>query len=290
MQMQQMKNLVEQGDGERLGPVKALNWMTYKPSSLFHPVRVPSTQNGMQTLTTFKEWWVQSLDDTPDVFRGSQTRDVDLRRDLNLYLSSGASTHIARNPSYTIGNVRDNIKDEDLELLDIFDIYHQTDFSFRIKARNGRDPKPESDSIEVVESHDGMYSPSSSSTKVESESSPYDRMWAALNDSVRLPSHQALCHVNLLSSWWMSVPSIGYCTFASVQPPNSPLTAPRFSQKVSPELVGGFVYMWHPDALDAVDDHFGAMSRFSESRESLMWTTSITISQCVHFFIPLNLF
>ena len=41
MQIQQMKNLVEQGDGERLGPVKALDWMTYKPAALFHPVRAP---------------------------------------------------------------------------------------------------------------------------------------------------------------------------------------------------------------------------------------------------------
>lgn len=36
--------------------------------------------------------------------------------------------------------------------------------------------------------------------------------------------------------------------------------------------------MWHPDALDAIDSYFGATSRFSENREAMMWTTSITIS------------
>jgi len=96
------------------------------------------------------------------------------------------SPHIAKSPSYTLSNVRTKIKDDDLELLDIFDVYHQHDFSFRIKARNGRNPRATSEAIELVESHDGLYSPSSSSTKVASEVQPYDRMWAALNDSVRL--------------------------------------------------------------------------------------------------------
>ncbi|KAK0722603.1 hypothetical protein B0T26DRAFT_643204 [Lasiosphaeria miniovina] len=36
--------------------------------------------------------------------------------------------------------------------------------------------------------------------------------------------------------------------------------------------------MWHPDALDMIDDHFGATSRFTDSREKSTWTTSITIS------------
>ncbi|KAK3350290.1 hypothetical protein B0T25DRAFT_457435, partial [Lasiosphaeria hispida] len=40
----------------------------------------------------------------------------------------------------------------------------------------------------------------------------------------------------------------------------------------------GFVHLWHPDAFDSIDDHFGATSRFTESREKSMWMTSITIS------------
>lgn len=52
----------------------------------------------------------------------------------------------------------------------------------------------------------------------------------------------------------------------------------RFAKKLSPALIGGLIYLWHPDALDSIDDHFGSMSRFTESREKSMWTTSITIS------------
>jgi len=37
--------------------------------------------------------------------------------------------------------------------------------------------------------------------------------------------------------------------------------------------------MWHPDALDTIDNYFGASSRFAENREAMMWTTTITISQ-----------
>ena len=35
--------------------------------------------------------------------------------------------------------------------------------------------------------------------------------------------------------------------------------------------------MWHPDALDTIDNYFGTSSRFTDSRES-MWVTSITLS------------
>ncbi|KAE9369730.1 hypothetical protein N431DRAFT_345331 [Stipitochalara longipes BDJ] len=54
-----------------------------------------------------------------------------------------------------------------------------------------------------------------------------------------------------------------------------------FAQKCCPSIVKGFVYLWHPDALDTFDDYFGATSRFQERRETV-WTTTITISHwCV---------
>jgi hypothetical protein len=52
-----------------------------------------------------------------------------------------------------------------------------------------------------------------------------------------------------------------------------------FAQKWTPSLVGSFIYMWHPDALDTIDSYFGASSRFAENREATMWTTTITLSQ-----------
>jgi len=37
-QVQQLKNLVEHGDGERLAASKALDWTVYRPSAFFYPV------------------------------------------------------------------------------------------------------------------------------------------------------------------------------------------------------------------------------------------------------------
>jgi hypothetical protein len=54
-----------------------------------------------------------------------------------------------------------------------------------------------------------------------------------------------------------------------------------FTQKCCPSIVKGFVYLWHPDAIDTFDDYYGATSRFQDRRETV-WTTTITISHwCV---------
>lgn len=52
----------------------------------------------------------------------------------------------------------------------------------------------------------------------------------------------------------------------------------RFAEKCTPALVRSFIYVWHPDALDAFDNYFGSTSVFSEHREAVMWTTNITIT------------
>ncbi|KAM0809294.1 hypothetical protein AB5N19_09637 [Seiridium cardinale] len=54
-----------------------------------------------------------------------------------------------------------------------------------------------------------------------------------------------------------------------------------FARKCTPSLVGAMVYLWHPEALNAIDSYFGTTSRFMESREGLSWTTSINISHWV---------
>jgi hypothetical protein len=55
----------------------------------------------------------------------------------------------------------------------------------------------------------------------------------------------------------------------------------RFSKQCSPELLGAWIYLWHPDALDTIDDYFGTESRFVNSKEKLKWITSINIAQYV---------
>lgn len=51
----------------------------------------------------------------------------------------------------------------------------------------------------------------------------------------------------------------------------------RFAEKCCPSVVKGFIYLWHPDALDTFGNHFGTASRFLDNRETT-WTTSITVS------------
>jgi hypothetical protein len=50
-----------------------------------------------------------------------------------------------------------------------------------------------------------------------------------------------------------------------------------FVEKCCPNVVSAFVHVWHPDALDTLDNYFGSTSHFVDTRENL-WTTSITIS------------
>jgi hypothetical protein len=52
---------------------------------------------------------------------------------------------------------------------------------------------------------------------------------------------------------------------------------PRFAEKCCPTIVGAFVKVWHPDALDTFENYFGSTPHFADTRESF-WTTSITIS------------
>lgn len=50
-----------------------------------------------------------------------------------------------------------------------------------------------------------------------------------------------------------------------------------FTRRCCPSIVKGFYYLWHPDARDTFDNHFGTASRFSDTKEST-WITTITIS------------
>ncbi|KAK3987693.1 hypothetical protein QBC44DRAFT_117231 [Cladorrhinum sp. PSN332] len=51
-----------------------------------------------------------------------------------------------------------------------------------------------------------------------------------------------------------------------------------FAPRISPSLVSNFVHKWHPDALQAMEDHLGTSSRFVEYVGTTRWITSIAIS------------
>jgi len=92
---------------------------------------------------------VKSLDDTPDIFRNTTTpqRDVGLRTALKNYLQAQGAPSMMRDleraGGYTLANVADHIAEEDLQLLDVFDIFQNSSFSFYMKRRRCIDrPEP----------------------------------------------------------------------------------------------------------------------------------------------------
>ncbi|EXJ75798.1 uncharacterized protein A1O5_00305 [Cladophialophora psammophila CBS 110553] len=58
----------------------------------------------------------------------------------------------------------------------------------------------------------------------------------------------------------------------------------RFVRRICPEIILAMIFMWHTDALDAIDDNLGVLSHFVDTEnqlptgEGVMWTTSVTIS------------
>ena len=83
------------------------------------------------TKTAFGDEWVQSLDDTPNKFLSSQTKDIDLRYGLRPYLDSfrdykGDSYAIP--PSYSGQEIHRIIPVGDLLYLSVYDMGLPTDF------------------------------------------------------------------------------------------------------------------------------------------------------------------
>ncbi|KAK3326630.1 hypothetical protein B0H66DRAFT_551399 [Apodospora peruviana] len=228
------------------GSEKALDWVTQKPSPTYYP-----------------GWWVQSLDDTPDIFRNTQSRDVDLRAALKQYLGKQDASHIiTRDQGYTVSNVSDRIREDDLRLLDVFDVFQDGDFTFYTRRRRCKQPP---------------HTPASSrppSSTVARRSSPLPTPTPTPGHEIPGPPMEGEEPDDAASSTYDGVLKTLNDSLVDVGAKHRIL----FAQKLSPELVGGFIYMWHPDALDTIDDHFGTTSRFTESRETSMWTTSITIS------------
>jgi len=182
----------------------------------------------------------QSLDDTPEIYGRARTRDVHLRRSLQHYLETHGARDIAECPGYTLSNVKRYITHGDLCLLDVFDVFQNTAFEFHTQQQ--RCSPPTTLRTEASSTHS---KPSSHEVREDKTFADYETVLHTLNDSLVDvgAKHRIL-----------------------------------FARRLSPALVGGVVYLWHPDAFDSIDDHFGAISRFTESREKSMWTTSITIS------------
>ncbi|KAH9217918.1 hypothetical protein DL95DRAFT_89415 [Leptodontidium sp. 2 PMI_412] len=234
----QIRQLLVQEDTTGDFPAKAFDWVSCKPGRLYHP-----------------DWWVQSLQDTPDMYQAKQTKDVPLRKDVRRYLASRERMDIINEPSYTPENIESKIPAAELQFLSVFDLHLTKNFTFKSRDITlqtvAASERPHMLGTGRHSAGEGQRSPRVA-VKQATDSYTYDQLdsyrktlFGRLNDSLVDvgAKHRIL-----------------------------------FAEKCTPALVGSFIYMFHPDGLDAFDSYFGAISRFTESREATMWTTSITIS------------
>lgn len=94
------------------------------PASLRRSDAKPFEWNKSISSTVFGDEWVQSLEDTPEIFRNSQTKDVGLRRALREYLREFQDSKwlsYEEPPSYSIEDIDKLIPAQDLLYLSLFD-------------------------------------------------------------------------------------------------------------------------------------------------------------------------
>ncbi|KAH7407184.1 hypothetical protein BKA64DRAFT_666015 [Cadophora sp. MPI-SDFR-AT-0126] len=235
----QMRQLLVREDVTGTFSVKAFDWVPCKPGKLYHP-----------------HWWVQSISDTPDMYQAKQTKDVPLRKDVQKYLTSRERTDIIADPTYTPGNILSKLPPAELQFLSVFDLHLSKKFTFKSRDITLQSlfaaAQPRTSEIGRHSSGDRPRSSRVVAIKQATDSYNYDQL-----DSYRKA---------LLGKLNDSLVDVGAKHRI------------LFAEKCTPALVGAFIYMFHPDGLDAFDSYFGSISRFTESREATMWNTSITVS------------
>ncbi|KAL3424188.1 GTPase-activator protein for ras-like GTPase containing protein [Phlyctema vagabunda] len=194
-------------------------------------------------------WWVQSLNDSPESFKAKQTKDVVLRKNARQYFKKREAEHIIKNPEYTLANIKQKVPAEDLQFLSVFNLSLHDDYDYRSKII----------SIKTLTSTDHPTGGRRSTVTRRSSAKKQASIAYSLN---QLEEYRTLLFENLNDS----LVDLG-AKYRIL-----------FTEKCSPSLVGSFIYLWHPDALDTFDSYFSASSRFSDTREANIWLTTITIS------------
>ncbi|KAK4221059.1 hypothetical protein QBC38DRAFT_149395 [Podospora fimiseda] len=234
--MTQILRQVNSGD-DGAGPVKAVDWVAYRPG----PICLP-------------DWWLS--------FQKTRLGDVTLAKALKHYFECLLYPKLITEPA------RPSIKE--LGLLTVFDISQPSRiFSFsasqlkcgptvvEVQEEDKLTPTTRMNvgswTIGQAGSNPGQSTPFQRSQK-------YDPLAKESNGVIRIPFDHM---VTTLDKGLVDI-GIKYRVF--------------FAPKVSPSLVSNFVHKWHPDALQAIEDHFGTSSRFVDYVGTTRWITSIAIS------------
>jgi len=79
----------------------------------------------------FQEWWIQSLQDTPEMYQANkQRKDVPLRRDIRRYFAGRKRLDVIQNTEYTASTIEKKLLPEDLQFLSVFDLSLTSLFTF----------------------------------------------------------------------------------------------------------------------------------------------------------------
>lgn len=90
---------------------KLFDWVICKPAQIYHPI-----------------WQVQSLNDIPEVHKSKQKKDLSSRRKIKRYLEEQNESVDA--PNWTLANIKDEIAPQDVQFLDVFDLFLSEDSKF----------------------------------------------------------------------------------------------------------------------------------------------------------------
>ena len=112
VQLQSKQDTPLSGGDFHISP-RGFDWLRCKPSKIYH-----------------LKSWVQSLDDTPEIFHSMQTTFTPLRRGLIKYLTGEESSESPKAPEYKRDTIYQIIPPDSLEFLSTFDFKLNDDFRF----------------------------------------------------------------------------------------------------------------------------------------------------------------
>ncbi|MCJ1396587.1 hypothetical protein MMC18_009478 [Xylographa bjoerkii] len=228
------------------------------------------------TTAVFEDEWIQSLEDTPDRFRSSQTKTISLRHSLKLYLESFNDSNdkpYKNPPSYSRDNISELIPAGQLLYLSLFDFNLDGNTASQYCGRND---------LILSKYRDRFSERLSAPTAFESSLWEWvidGHPWESLTNPERFSKElrAKLQEANLREELFKDHQSVLLRRLSDSLVDQNIKYRIMLLQRCSPAVVQAFVYMWHPGAIDTFDNYFSSFSNYADSRETDSWTTTITL-------------
>ncbi|KAH8597407.1 hypothetical protein B0O99DRAFT_76478 [Bisporella sp. PMI_857] len=267
------------------------DWINFSPPYILHP-----------------DTWIQSLDDTPELYRSAQTKTVQLRNGILQYfdrkVKSEAGTTLEKDllapPEWTVGKIAEQFDLDELLHLTVIDIgFHwngrtEVTITGRLQHQELIDEDGKNNEPQIFTFDGGNHEPNAFGPSPESLTL---RLWTTYLDGYLAEDQPVLKgdalqrkYAGLSSKFKELLKSPKTLKEVKEKQRNALLhvlndslldRAVRyrifFLQKCSPSVVKAFIYMWHVQAIDTFDNHFRDSSHFFDARKEV-WVTSISLS------------